>query len=188
MEAARIRLVQQPTFARGLMGACARMATEEGISGFYKGLPPILLKQIPYTMAKFVVFEHTAAFLWHHAHKLVSDPSADQLDLNALVYHKAPLSQTTQISISLLSGLAAGLVAATVSQPADTVLSVINKEASNEPMFRAVTNIVKRLGVRQLFLGLGTRLLMVGSFTSVQFAIYDSIKALCGLPSTANSH
>ncbi|KAF9294848.1 mitochondrial phosphate carrier protein [Linnemannia elongata] len=58
LEATRIRLVSQPTFATGLVGGFTRILKEDGlIRGFYSGFGPILLKQIPYTMAKFVVFE-----------------------------------------------------------------------------------------------------------------------------------
>ncbi|KAF9582401.1 mitochondrial phosphate carrier protein, partial [Lunasporangiospora selenospora] len=55
LEATRIRLVSQPTFATGLVSGFSRILKEDGvIRGFYSGFGPILLKQIPYTMAKFV--------------------------------------------------------------------------------------------------------------------------------------
>ena len=37
LEATRIRLVSEPTFANGLLGGFARIAKEEGIKGFYSG-------------------------------------------------------------------------------------------------------------------------------------------------------
>jgi len=37
LEATRIRLVSQPTFANGLIGGFARIAREEGFAGFYSG-------------------------------------------------------------------------------------------------------------------------------------------------------
>ena len=58
LEATRIRLVSQPTFASGLLSGFSKILKEEGaIKGFYSGFGPILLKQVPYTMAKFVVYE-----------------------------------------------------------------------------------------------------------------------------------
>ncbi|KAG0260949.1 mitochondrial phosphate carrier protein [Linnemannia exigua] len=58
LEATRIRLVSQPTFAKGLVSGFNRIRVEEGIArGFYSGFGPIVFKQVPYTVAKFVVFE-----------------------------------------------------------------------------------------------------------------------------------
>lgn len=37
LEATRIRLVSQPSFASGLLGGFSRIAREEGIKGFYAG-------------------------------------------------------------------------------------------------------------------------------------------------------
>jgi len=54
LEATRIRLVSNPTYAPSMASAMAKMAKEEGIlGGFYAGFGPILFKQVPYTMAKF---------------------------------------------------------------------------------------------------------------------------------------
>jgi solute carrier family 25 phosphate transporter 3 len=53
--------VSQPTFANGLLGGFSRILKEEGVlRGFYSGFGPILFKQVPYTMAKFVVYEKAA--------------------------------------------------------------------------------------------------------------------------------
>ncbi|KAI8336846.1 hypothetical protein EDC96DRAFT_578880, partial [Choanephora cucurbitarum] len=42
LEATRIRLVSQPTFANGLLGGFAKILKEEGaIKGFYSGFGPI---------------------------------------------------------------------------------------------------------------------------------------------------
>ena len=56
LEATRIRLVSDPSFASGLAGGFSRLLKEEGaLKGFYSGFGPILMKQVPYTMAKFAV-------------------------------------------------------------------------------------------------------------------------------------
>lgn len=47
LEATRIRLVSNPTYASSMMGAMTKMASEEGIIGaFYSGFGPILAKQV----------------------------------------------------------------------------------------------------------------------------------------------
>jgi solute carrier family 25 phosphate transporter 3 len=165
LEATRIRLVSQPTFASGLVGGAARLLKEEGVlRGFYSGFGPILFKQIPYTMAKFVVYERTAETIYG----LISTP-------------KDKLSNGAITTINLGSGLVAGMAAAVISQPADTLLSKINKQKGVEGSISSrLVALARELGPRGLFLGLGARLVMVGTLTAGQFAIYGDIKRILG--------
>jgi len=165
LEATRIRLVSQPDFASGLISGFIRLAREEGVlRGFYSGFGPILFKQIPYTMAKFVVYERTAEAIYDR----LSTP-------------KDKLSNGTITAVNLGSGLVAGFAAAIISQPADTLLSKINKQkgASGSITSRLI-GLAGELGARGLFLGLGARLVMVGTLTAGQFAIYGDIKRVLG--------
>lgn len=167
MEATRIRLVSQPSFARSLPEAFGKIFASEGLKGFYAGLLPILLKQIPYTMAKFSVFE------------IASETIYSVLASNGKP--KSELSDGTKLVVSLNSGVFAGVVAAVVSQPADTVLSVINKHKVSGSIASATVRIIRELGAKGLFRGLGTRAIMVGSLTAGQFFIYDGIKQVLGV-------
>jgi solute carrier family 25 phosphate transporter 3 len=89
-----------------------RLWKEEGVvRGFYSGFGPILFKQVPYTMAKFVVYEVVAEQIYAN----ISTP-------------KEQLSGGMATTINLGSGLVAGICAAIISQPADTLLSKINKQ------------------------------------------------------------
>ena len=95
-------------------------------------------------MAKFVVYEKVAE----------------------AVYRRVDKSQTSngmQTVINLGSGLMAGFAAALVSQPADTMLSKINKTKGlpGESTTSRLISIAKELGVRGSFGGIGTRLFMV---------------------------
>ncbi|KAI9647081.1 mitochondrial phosphate carrier protein [Ciborinia camelliae] len=45
LEATRIRLVSDPTYANGLIGGFSKMLKNEGIGAFYAGFGPILFKQ-----------------------------------------------------------------------------------------------------------------------------------------------
>ncbi|CAG8922789.1 unnamed protein product [Penicillium salamii] len=163
LEATRIRLVSQPTFASGLLPAMGRIMKEEGIGAFYSGFGPILFKQVPYTMAKFVVFEK------------VSEAVLARVN-------KDTLSDGAKTGINLGSGLVAGLAAAVISQPADTMLSKINKTqgAPGEGTVSRLMKIAKELGIRGSYGGIGARLFMVGSITAGQFAIYGDIKRVLG--------
>lgn len=45
LEATRIRLVSEPTFASGLVSGFSKIASQEGLGAFYSGFGPILFKQ-----------------------------------------------------------------------------------------------------------------------------------------------
>ncbi|KAE8360113.1 mitochondrial carrier domain-containing protein [Aspergillus caelatus] len=163
LEATRIRLVSQPTFATGLLNGFGKILKNEGVGAFYSGFGPILFKQVPYTMAKFVVFEKVSEAIYRS-------------------FDKDTLTDGAKTTINLGSGLIAGFAAALVSQPADTMLSKINK-TPGEPGEGTISRLVKigkELGLRGSYAGIGARLFMVGTLTAGQFAIYGDIKRLLG--------
>ncbi|KAI1751164.1 mitochondrial carrier [Xylaria castorea] len=163
LEATRIRLVSEPTYANGLIGGFSKMMKQEGIGAFYAGFGPILFKQVPYTMAKFVVYEKVAETVYRS-------------------YPKKDMSDGMQTTVNLGSGLIAGFAAALVSQPADTMLSKINKSKGlpGEGTTSRLIKIAKELGFRGSYTGIGARLFMVGTLTAGQFAIYGDIKKALG--------
>jgi solute carrier family 25 phosphate transporter 3 len=163
LEATRIRLVSQPEFASGLLSGFGKILKNEGIGAFYSGFGPILFKQVPYTMAKFVVYEKAAAAIF-------------------TAFPKEDMAPSTQTVANLGAGLIAGFAAAIVSQPADTMLSKINKTpgAPGEGTTSRLIKIGKELGLKGSYTGIGARLFMVGTLTAFQFAIYSDIKKALG--------
>lgn len=99
------------------------------------------------------------------------------------VVDKATVSSAATTGINLGSGLIAGIAAALVSQPADTILSKINKEKgeTGEGTLRRVWRIAKDTGLRGSFAGTRARMVMVGGMTAVQFGIYGDINSVCSL-------
>ncbi|OAA46532.1 mitochondrial phosphate carrier protein [Beauveria brongniartii RCEF 3172] len=95
---------------------------------------------------------------------------------------KSSLSPAGTTGINLAAGLVAGLAAAVVSQPADTILSKVNKEKGRvgEGNLRRLLRLAVELGPRGAFAGTRARLVMVGCMTAVQFGIYGNIKKLFG--------
>ncbi|RYP47172.1 hypothetical protein DL768_006722 [Monosporascus sp. mg162] len=164
LEATRIRLVSEPGFANGLVSGFTRIARQEGIGAFYSGFGPILFKQVPYTMCKFVVYEKVAELAYSR------------------FFDKEKTGDAMQTTINLGSGLIAGFAAATVSQPADTMLSKINKTKGlpGESTTSRLIKIARELGFRKSFSGIGARLFMVGALTAGQFAIYGDLKKAMG--------
>lgn len=117
-------------------------------------------------MAKFVVYEKVAEAVYKRV-------------------DKSKTSDGMQTVINLGSGLMAGFAAAIVSQPADTMLSKINKTKGlpGEGTTSRLIKIAKELGLRGSYTGIGARLFMVGTLTAGQFAIYGDIKKALGTSS-----
>lgn len=166
LEAVRIRAVSDPTWSTGLTDGFSKMAKAEGLAGFYAGFFPILAKQIPYTCAKFVV-QGTVA------------------DATYLSMGKTPAecSSTSNLLISLGSGVIAGVAAAIISHPADTLLSKVNKKGSGGTgsMMSRLTNIAREIGFFKLCtVGLMPRCVMIGTLTAGQFGIFDTVMGALG--------
>ena len=154
LEAVRIRSVSDPEFCDGLLDGFSKMAKQEGIGGFYAGFAPILAKQIPYTCAKFVVQGTAADGIYASMGKT-----------------PAELGSTTNLGISLLSGVIAGVASAIISHPADTLLSKVNKKGAggDGPMMTRLANIAKEIGfVNLCTVGLLPRCVMIGTLTAGQ--------------------
>jgi solute carrier family 25 phosphate transporter 3 len=167
LEATRIRLVSNPEFASGLLTAFPKIIKVDGFfKGFYSGFFPILFKQVPYTMAKFAV------------------QGASAEAINSAMGTGKHSSSSTQLAVSLASGVIAGVAAAIISHPADTLLSLINKSETaggTGGTVSRLTNLATEMGFKKLCLtGLGARCVMIGTLTAGQFGIFDTIMDLTG--------
>eukprot|EP00559_Dactyliosolen_fragilissimus_P001052 CAMPEP_0184859906 /NCGR_PEP_ID=MMETSP0580-20130426/4863_1 /TAXON_ID=1118495 /ORGANISM="Dactyliosolen fragilissimus" /LENGTH=320 /DNA_ID=CAMNT_0027356779 /DNA_START=68 /DNA_END=1030 /DNA_ORIENTATION=+ len=166
LEAVRIRSVSDPEFCDGLADGFSKMFKAEGVGGFYAGLAPILAKQVPYTMAKFAVQGEAADAMYKSMGKTPAD-----------------LSSGTNLSVSLASGVVAGVAAAIISHPADTLLSKVNKAGAGGTgsMASRLMNIAKEVGfVNLCTVGLIPRCVMIGTLTAGQFGIFDTVMGALG--------
>lgn len=62
----QVRIQTQPGFVSTLRAAAPLIYKDEGMNGFYKGLVPLWMRQIPYTMMKFACFEKTIELLYRY--------------------------------------------------------------------------------------------------------------------------
>jgi len=165
LEAARIRQVSDKEFAKGTIEAVTKLYTMEGFAGWYSGFVPILFKQIPYTMAKFAVQGAAAEKIY------------------GMLPDKKTLGRGTKMGVSLASGTIAGVAAAIISHPADTLLSKINKKGAGGEggMVTRLGRIASEIGfVKLCTTGLAPRCVMIGTLTAGQFLIFDTLMPIMG--------
>ncbi|XP_016349857.1 phosphate carrier protein, mitochondrial-like [Sinocyclocheilus anshuiensis] len=161
MEACKVRIQTQPGYANTLRECGPKMHAEEGLKAFYKGLYPLWLRQIPYTMMKFACFERTVETLYKY---IVPKPRSE-------------CSKPEQLVVTFVAGYIAGVFCAVVSHPADSVVSVLNKEKGS-----SAVEVLKSLGPAGVWKGLFARIIMIGTLTALQWFIYDSVKVYFRLP------
>lgn len=161
-EAAKVKIQTTPGFANTLREAFPKMMGSEGINAFYKGLVPLWMRQIPYTMMKFACFEKTLELLYAY---VVPKPRAE-------------CSKGEQLIVTFAAGYIAGVFCAIVSHPADTVVSKLNQAAKGA----SALDVAKKLGFAGLWGGLGPRIIMIGTLTAAQWFIYDGVKVALAMP------
>ncbi|ORX66948.1 mitochondrial carrier [Linderina pennispora] len=165
MEALKVKMQTSATpFATSFLGGVRKIHAAEGINGFYKGLAPLWMRQIPYTMVKFATFEKTV------------DP-------------RSSTARPEQLGVTAAAGYFAGIFCAIVSHPADTLVSKLNNvaKAEGESTGAIAMRILKDLGFTGVWAGLGPRIFMIGTLTALQWFIYDSFKVQTGLPTTGGA-
>jgi len=159
-EAMKVRIQTMPGYANNMREAYGKMKVEPG-NPFYKGLKPLWLRQIPYTMMKFAAFERVLEALYAN---VVPKPRAD-------------CTKGEQLVVTFASGYIAGVLCAIVSHPADCVVSVLNKTPG-----ASAGQVLKDLGWKGCWQGLGARIIMIGTLTGLQWFIYDTVKVVLRLP------
>lgn len=157
--------MQTSNFSPKLIEGYNTIKANEGTNGFYKGLPALWMRQVPYTMVKFGAFENIVRAFYR----------------NVFTSPKETYSKATQLSIVFMSGYLAGIMCAIISHPADTMVSILNKKSSNAPIGQQAKEIYKDIGFKGLWNGIGARIIMVGTLTGLQWWIYDSFKVATGL-------
>lgn len=160
-EAVRIRLVSDPGYARGTLGALRKVATTEGLAGLYRGFVPLVMKQVPYTAVKLTVFEAMEELLYTHV----------------MSWPRHELSSLTQLGVTTVSGFVGGVASAIASHPADTILTRANVAEGG------LFVVLRQVGFGGLWAGILPRMGMVGVLAALQLLAYDTAKvALFGLP------
>eukprot|EP01089_Gocevia_fonbrunei_P013796 TRINITY_DN361_c0_g1_i5.p1 TRINITY_DN361_c0_g1~~TRINITY_DN361_c0_g1_i5.p1 ORF type:complete len:313 (+),score=18.51 TRINITY_DN361_c0_g1_i5:137-1075(+) len=170
-EALRIRKVGQPAFPREIIAGFKNVVQQEGVGGLYRGLSPLLLKQLPYTIVQLTAFTYFVDKVYRY--------------LETRNIRKNNLNHAQQLSISVACGMGAGVLSSLASQPGDTILSRINMAAKTGQGRRSVSSVYSEIGFRGLWLGTGARCVFTGLLSAAIFLVYDSTKVLVGLPTSS---
>lgn len=169
LEMIKVKVQTSPagTFPTAFFPALAEMSARKAETKFpYGSLVPLWSRQIPYTVAKFYFFEKVVQLFYT---RVFTQP-------------KDTYAKSTQLGITFASGYTAGVICAIVSHPADTLVSLMSKGANKG---KSLGSIASEFGYLNLCTkGLGTRILMIGTLTGLQWWIYDSFKAVMGLGTT----
>jgi solute carrier family 25 phosphate transporter 3 len=235
-EAARIRLVSYPDYGDGGgVGSCLyRMVREGGFRSLFLGYPAIVAKQIPYTAASLCTFEIASKYIYSQVlgvgTAIVTNPTIGSAVAQGVIggeintsYGDATvitsiataivtmesIPSLTRFEVTFTAASAAALIGAVVSQPGDTLLSVINNKtriitmenkaglqegegASSSPVSPVnmeeegfspaalMVETARELGVRGLYTGFKARLLHVMTIVVSQLLIYDYTKQVVG--------
>jgi solute carrier family 25 phosphate transporter 3 len=170
MEVIRIRLVSEPNFTSGgWIGVGYKILKNEGVNGFTKGLNPMMLKQVPYTVTKNVSFDLITKFFYSYLRQS----------------GVATISASMKFTIPLISAAIASVLSSLTSQPGDTILSLSCAHDGDKKTRDICRGILRSdRGIRGFFVGTRTRLLHVGIIVTIQLLTYDYVKRLCGIGAT----
>jgi len=169
MEMVKVKVQTSPhgTFPIEFGPAVAAMKANRAETRFpFGSVIPLWSRQIPYTMAKFYFFEKTVEMFYTYFFTAPKDT----------------YSKGTQLSITFASGYLAGVICAVVSHPADSLVSQLGKKDNKG---KSIGQIYNEIGFAKLATaGLGTRIIMIGTLTGLQWWIYDTFKTVFGMGTT----
>ncbi|XP_010526857.1 PREDICTED: mitochondrial phosphate carrier protein 1, mitochondrial-like isoform X2 [Tarenaya hassleriana] len=159
-EAIKVQVQAQQGFAKGLKDGFPKIYASQGIFGFYRGLIPLLGRNLPFSMVMFSTFEHSVNFIYR----------------NIIQKEKEECSKVQQLGVTCLAGYTAGSVGSVITNPSDLIVSALyNKKADT------IMQVVRGTGIWDLFTrSLPVRILLVGPSVTLQWFFYDTIKVLNG--------
>ena len=169
MEETRIRLVTDANFGKGLLDGLPRLIREEGFFSPFGGLSAMLLKQVPYTMAKQVSFDVFAAMLY-----------------GILIgYAWLPHSELA-FGVEVGAAFLASIIACIASHPGDVLLTETYKGDKDHTsgLGTTISKVYSDGGLQAFFRGISARFVHVGCIITFQLVIYDQIKQGLGLPAS----
>jgi solute carrier family 25 (mitochondrial phosphate transporter), member 3 len=171
MEALRIRMVANPKSQTGWIRTAVKMIQNEGMISLFKGMEPMIYKQVPYTITKNVAFD----FITRYAYTTIQN-----------TWQTKTIGPTMKLVVPFAAASAASVLSCLASQPGDVLLSLVNAQKNDVRRTRDILHDVLRSekGWKGFFVGTKARLLHVGIVVTLQLLIYDLVKRICGIAAT----
>ncbi|XP_045147254.1 phosphate carrier protein, mitochondrial [Echinops telfairi] len=152
LDLVKCRMQVDPQKYKGIFNGFSVTLKEDGVRGLAKGWAPTFIGYSMQGLCKFGFYEVFK------------------------VLYSNMLGEVCIHTGSCLA-LSAGVFCAIVSHPADSVVSVLNKEKGS-----TASQVLLRLGFKGVWKGLFARIIMIGTLTALQWFIYDSVKVYFRLP------
>ncbi|GAX25310.1 hypothetical protein FisN_5Lh399 [Fistulifera solaris] len=171
MEALRIRMVAQHNAGVNWVRAGSNILATEGAGFLFRGITPMLYKQVPYTITKNGSFD------------VVTRAAYGFLRTTGTA-----VSPRLKVGIPVIAGAVASILSCIASQPGDMLLSLQNANAGERRRTRDIVRDIlsSNRGINGFMVGIKTRFLHVGVTVTLQLFLYDSIKQLCGIAATGS--
>lgn len=193
-------------YARSTVAGFSRVYNEEGFSGFFKGIIPLWVRQILYTVVKFIAFEKIYDQVKYY-YASGNDEATKRTNFLQIEKPNNFMELVIFISAILISGFFAGVICAAISHPADTIYSKMSSprkassssSSSNDGETKAVggdkeeiTEVSKvgekptffeaceELGYTGVWNGLFARCMMVGLISGLQWLTVKVVKYVLG--------
>nr|XP_024392150.1 mitochondrial phosphate carrier protein 1, mitochondrial-like isoform X2 [Physcomitrium patens]XP_024392151.1 mitochondrial phosphate carrier protein 1, mitochondrial-like isoform X2 [Physcomitrium patens]XP_024392152.1 mitochondrial phosphate carrier protein 1, mitochondrial-like isoform X2 [Physcomitrium patens]PNR42352.1 hypothetical protein PHYPA_017181 [Physcomitrium patens] len=159
-----IKVRVQTGYAKGLTDGLPKVYRAEGLTGLYKGLVSLWGRNLPFAVLMFSTFEHSVDFLYGN---IIHKP-------------KNECSMGVQLGVTCMAGYMSGVAGTIISNPADNMITAINKRKG-----LSYVQAAKSIGLVGLFTrSLPLRVMLVGPLVTAQWFCYDSMKVLVGLPTS----
>ena len=137
----------------GVFAGLSALYAEGGVGLLYSAFLPMLLREVPFTLAKFLVFDFTTD----------------------LISASLPALQEYGGASALLAGVTAGVVSGLLTTPADTLVTRLSNARARGEEANLLDTARSTLAddPASLFTGLGPRCLLFGTTIGGQYLLYD---------------
>jgi len=144
-----------PDKYRGLWQGLVRVFKEDGVKSYWRGNLANCIRVVPYSATQFITFDHCKTVVASFTGR-----------------------NTPSVPERLCCGAAAGICASVVTHPLDVVRTRLAVQPELRGINHTFSTLWKEGGVPAFYKGLGPTIASLAPFVAINFASYDTLKAL----------